>query len=711
MGKIPMPPRHLLTAEPHKAFLSLPKFTEQTVRKHFSSVVAQENAAEEFATDEDEFEGASSPETPGRCKKRMKVRKYYQLHEMEIFEDLRLIHEGKTLNAICELAKAQLPSIFLPRTKYETFKRFPAMIAREAAKKKAFEDAKEAQRKAGIERKLNHDIEKDDEVSITERKKLVASLFLPEKNPLEARGGPNNQVVPSTIFVGLAMLLWSQYLAGVPLTCSLALPMVVGYFRANGVSHLLHSMQTSVPLLISLKAAGFAHEPGKVFWTKRLLNRFFLKIGLSMRKGTCNHGKSKKPAEVDGLRKLLGLRLLWVMVKKCVPRGLIFQLDETGVDLLPLHNYGRAAQGSKEVNFHGIDEKRQFTLTPVIDGDGELLKPTQTIWGGQEFKTIPDPADPKGRRRIPTSEFASGACPSQAVQDQFSETLVHVQTESHWCTFGSFIRLITSIATHAMQKMHALGLDVTDQHWIIVMDVYSVHISEAFIKLANARWPHLIFIFIPAGCTGWMQPLDLAFNLPFKQELKQAAGMWLSSMIQEQLKTCEDPADCKLDIRLSTLKPLFCSWLHYALTAMESKQDVLIKKGWNESGMGMAMDLAQLETGEFDEESSEFQEAEILQAKGLLFEKFTDKTAAAKTEQILAARFTDLFDADEDTNQGVKPDEPEPALHATSQEGLFSSLCQQGRDHQAAMRSASLLVTPPEDPHARDIRGMFNGPQ
>ena len=152
MGKIQMPPRHLLTAEPHKAFLSLPKFTEQTVRKHFSSVVAQENAAEEFATDEDEFEDASSPETPGRCKKRMKLRKYYQLHEMEIFEDLRLIHEGKTLNAICELAKAQLPSIFLPRTKYETFKRFPAMIAREAAKKKAIEDAKEAQRKAGIER-------------------------------------------------------------------------------------------------------------------------------------------------------------------------------------------------------------------------------------------------------------------------------------------------------------------------------------------------------------------------------------------------------------------------------------------------------------------------------------------------------------------------------------------------------------------------------
>ena len=420
------------------------------------------------------------------------------------------------------------------------------------------------------------------------------------------------------------------------------------------------------------------------------MNLFFGKIGLTMRKGTCNHGKTKKPEEVEGFRKLLGLRLLWVMVKKKIPRSLVFQLDETGTDLLPLHNYGRAPRGAKEVSFHGIDEKRQFTTTPVIDGNGDLLKPTQVIWGGQEFKTELDPDDPKGKKRRPTSEFAYGATPSQTVQNECSEHLTHVQTESHWCTASTFWRLVVSIADHAMAKMCALGLDVEAQFWIIVMDCYSVHISQAFIDRAKREFPRLVFIFIPAGCTGWLQPLDLAFNLIFKGELKQHAGMWLSSMMQEQMTTIADPTECKLDIRLSTLKPHFCSWLQLAFIAMSEKQAIILKKGWAESGMGMALDLAQLESGEFNGNSPEFKEAEVLQEKGFLFERFTDKTACAKTEKILAARFTDLFEPEGDSTDGVKPDSPEPALQAESQVAMFTSLRQQGLDHQNVVLMAGI---------------------
>ena len=152
MGKIKMPPRHLLCATPHKAFVeSLPKFTEQTVRKHFSSFEqdGQESEAEEF----------TSP--PVTNNKRRKLRKFYELHEMELFEDMRLIHQGKSFNAMCDIAKRQLPSIFLGRTKNDTFKRFPEQIAKAAAKDEAAKKTSAARERAAISKKLlpdDHDL-------------------------------------------------------------------------------------------------------------------------------------------------------------------------------------------------------------------------------------------------------------------------------------------------------------------------------------------------------------------------------------------------------------------------------------------------------------------------------------------------------------------------------------------------------------------------
>lgn len=41
--------------------------------------------------------------------------------------------------------------------------------------------------------------------------------------------------------------------------------------------------------------------------------------------------------------------------------------------------------GSTEVRFYGMDDKRQFTLTPVFDGVNKLIFPTQTTWAGNEI--------------------------------------------------------------------------------------------------------------------------------------------------------------------------------------------------------------------------------------------------------------------------------------------------------------------------------------
>lgn len=335
MGKIDMPPRHLISVDCPAFFKKKHGFNAVMVRDHFASAPR----GDEPTVTDDLYIALGITEVEHRPPPKQK--KHYELSEMLVFEDIRANNPSKTLNACITLAKQQLPQMFLARTKYETFEAFPARIKKIREKEKAAVLKEQKKKEAAKKRRLS----RKDAPSVADKKEEVEVIF--EK----PAGAANNQVVPSSLFVGLAMLLYAQYLAGVPLTASLALPVIVAYFRAMGHGHLLHSKQTSFPLDSTMKKEGIDREKGRVFWTKRAVNHFFRKIGMGMRRGTCNHGKSKQPEEVEGLRKPLGLCLLYVMVTKLVHRFLVFQLDETGVDLLPMHDdRGRAQEGVAEVS-------------------------------------------------------------------------------------------------------------------------------------------------------------------------------------------------------------------------------------------------------------------------------------------------------------------------------------------------------------------------
>ena len=192
---------------------------------------------------------------------------------------------------------------------------------------------------------------------------------------------------------------------------------------------------------------------------------------------------------------------------------------------------GRAEKGVEEVRFHGYDEKRMITITPIIDGEGEVAGPTQCIWGGQEGRT--------------------GACPDDDLVEEYPN-LYHTQTKTHWCTVSSLMLLITTLwQDHVKPSMQAAGLhcyflvdvvpsltllfagmDIATSYWILVLDCYSVHICEEFLTWAKSEFPLLGLLYIPATLTAWLQPLDTSFNGPFKIFLRNVSGMWLANHIQ-----------------------------------------------------------------------------------------------------------------------------------------------------------------------------------
>ena len=76
--------------------------------------------------------------------------------------------------------------------------------------------------------------------------------------------------LPARLLVQMAMAVYAQTLAGIPLTCMLTSPIILAVIDAHDYRSRLHSKQPEYPV-DSLKDVGLTHEPKKCdFITGRL---------------------------------------------------------------------------------------------------------------------------------------------------------------------------------------------------------------------------------------------------------------------------------------------------------------------------------------------------------------------------------------------------------------------------------------------------------
>lgn len=148
--KIDLPPTHLITATVPEHFKKTKGFNPELVRKHFACAPKESDGdpstADEVYVGEGVAEVPEQPSPPG------KQRKFYSLGEMMLFQDMVANNPGKTLHAVIQIAQKELPQTFLARTKYDTFKSFPAAI--EKLKQQAEDKAKKvAEKKARAKRR------------------------------------------------------------------------------------------------------------------------------------------------------------------------------------------------------------------------------------------------------------------------------------------------------------------------------------------------------------------------------------------------------------------------------------------------------------------------------------------------------------------------------------------------------------------------------
>ncbi len=237
------------------------------------------------------------------------------------------------------------------------------------------------------------------------------------------------------------------------------------------------------------------------------------------------------------------------MLKHKVPPALVINFDQTGLRLLPTAKVSRAPVGAKEVALVGASDMRQITGVLGASLDGKILPP-QLIFQGKTERSLPSPSVRK---------------------DKKFEGWDFTQTENHWSNLEASKRFMDMVVEpyFALRKRE-LGLP-EGQVCIVMLDCWSVHRGQPFRDWMEGNHGNIKLCYIPGGCTGKAQLMDVAFNRPVKSSMAAAVAAFLADQVAEQVAKGVKPEEVKFDTGLGLLRDALPGWLHGALTAMDAR--------------------------------------------------------------------------------------------------------------------------------------------
>jgi hypothetical protein len=90
------------------------------------------------------------------------------------------------------------------------------------------------------------------------------------------------------------------------------------------------------------------------------------------------------------------------------------------------------------------------------------------------------------------------------------------KTGNHWSNQMTMRQWIEDVIIPYLARERArLGLRPSHKA-LLIIDVWSVHRSAEFLDWMREYHPEILIDFVPGGCTGIGQPLDVGINRPFK---------------------------------------------------------------------------------------------------------------------------------------------------------------------------------------------------
>lgn len=153
-------------------------------------------------------------------------------------------------------------------------------------------------------------------------------------------------------------------------------------------------------------------------------------------------------------------------------------------------------------------------------------------------------------------------------------------SESHWSTEYTMLEYLDNvIIPYVIETGKKLEL-ADDRPALVLFDVFAAHHCDSV--LAKLKSHNIHQVFVPAGCTGELQPLDVGFNQHFKELMKNSFSRWYAEEMHEAMDRGVVINDIKVDLRATIVKPLHANWIISAITTLSCETD-LIKKSFEKT--------------------------------------------------------------------------------------------------------------------------------
>ncbi|KAJ6460178.1 hypothetical protein C8R45DRAFT_1109067 [Mycena sanguinolenta] len=215
-------------------------------------------------------------------------------------------------------------------------------------------------------------------------------------------------------------------------------------------------------------------------------------------------------------------RLCYAILTGGIPPELIVNADQAGNYLLPASGHTFHDRGAKQVDLVAKDEKRTYTMMLASTPAGNFL-PIQAVWAGK-----------------------TGGSLSMKNAEKMQEAV------DRGFVFSS--AKIEGVLSPWREKIIARDNLDPEQLMVAYLDIYPVHTSADFRSLIFDKFPFIILIFVPNGCTGLFQPADVGLQRVAKHILKQDSLDYLVDIFQTQRKKGVAPKDIKFPSSLPVLR-------------------------------------------------------------------------------------------------------------------------------------------------------------
>jgi DDE superfamily endonuclease len=319
-----------------------------------------------------------------------------------------------------------------------------------------------------------------------------------------------------------------------------------------------------LPTIRAMMVAQINHEAPEIFsdirrdgsqfrCTESFVRKYLRNtLGWSQRQAT--QAAQKIPANSEQILMEAFLREAFVIRDHAIPAALRVNTDQTQTVYQQGTNRTWDKRGSKQVATVGQDEKRAFTLVPSISASGELLA-MQCIYSGKTDASCP-------------SKKAAGYDTAMSLGIKFEPS----KSSTYWSTHATMRSLVNEIiAPYLEHKKEELGLS-PNQCSIWKIDCWSVHKSEEFRMWMKKSHPTIIIIFIPGGCTGLWQPLDVGIQRVLKQSIKRSAHQDIVAEVSSHLTSGHPLSELVLDTRIGTLRDRSLGWIVNAMKDINDKK-------------------------------------------------------------------------------------------------------------------------------------------